>query len=248
MSTQLPSPPQDRAATINDNPTTTPNPKPLATAASEETKTATLPSTNTTNISTTTNIPLPSTNKNIKISLLPDPTPAHAPALRAWTSLFGTRATTRPHPDEPTFKTTYSHPKGRLLAASTPENPVAGLVAWRKYDGRFRHIPELQFLDGSGGDAAARHDDDAGSDGGIDGGVVEVVRLFVTPELRHRGIATALVRALVALAREDGVGYMYLHTHPFLPGAERLWEKEGWGVLVRERGGPWFTIHMGRGV
>jgi GNAT superfamily N-acetyltransferase len=78
--------------------------------------------------------------------------------------------------------------------------------------------------------------------------VVEVVRLFVVPEMRNRGIARRLVGELVALARGDGVAYMYLHTHPFLPGAERLWEKEGWGVLAREAEGPWWSIHMGRRV
>ena len=109
---------------------------------------------------------------------------------------------------------------------------MAGLIAFRKYDGRFSHIPELYF---SSGEEAK-------------GEVVEVVRLFVSPEMRNRGIAMELIRALVDLAREDGVGYMYLHTHPFLPGAERLWEKEGWWVLVREEEGVWRSIHMGREV
>lgn len=193
----------------------------------------------------------PSTQK-ITITLLPDPTPAHAPALRAWTSLFGAK-TSRPHPDQLAFKETYSHPNGRLLLASTPENAVAGLIAFRKYDGRFAHLRGLAFL-GDGGEGGG------GEGGGEEQGdettrrqpqenkVVEVVRLFVSPSLRNQGIATLLIRALVELARADGVGYMYLHTHPFLPGAERLWEKEGWGVLEREEGGPWWTIHMGRGL
>jgi len=181
-------------------------------------------------------------NDKPKITLLPDPTPAHAPALQAWTSLFGAK-TSRPHPDQPTFKQTYSHPNGRLLLASTASNPAAGLIAYRKYDGRFSHIRELAYLGGNGGEGDHIRREIVGS-----GDVVEVVRLFVAPELRNRGIATLLVRALVELAREDGVGYMYLHTHPFLPGAERLWEKEGWGVLVREAEEPWWTIHMGRGV
>lgn len=66
------------------------------------------------------------------------------------------------------------------------------------------------------------------------------------PELRGRGIATRLIGALVERAREDGVRTMYLHTHPFLPGAQYLWEKEGWRVVVKEEEGPWFTIHMKR--
>lgn len=202
------------------------------------------------------NIPLKQYNKTnnntattkISITLLPDPTPAHAPALRAWTSLFGAK-TTRPHPDEATFAQTYSHPNGRLLIASTPEEPVAGLIAFRKYDGRFSRLPELTFL-GGGGIGGGDSDPAAPNDhvGKRMGGVVEVVRLFVSPSHRNQGIATKLIRALIDLAREDGVGYMYLHTHPFLPGAERLWEKEGWRVLVREEEGVWRSIHMGRGL
>lgn len=73
-----------------------------------------------------------------------------------------------------------------------------------------------------------------------------MVRLFVEPELRGQGIATSLIKALVERAREDEVDVMYLHTHPFLPGAQYLWEKEGWQVVVREEEEPWFTIHMRR--
>lgn len=164
-------------------------------------------------------------DNNIKITLLTDPSTVHASALTAWKSLFGAKTTT-PHPDHAAFKTTYSHPNGRLLLASTPTTPIAGIIAYRKYDNRFK-FPELVF-------------DDAANV------VVEVVRLFVNPELRGRGIATKLIRALVRQAREDGVRTMYLHTHPFLPGAQYLWEKEGWRVVVREEEEPWWTIHMRR--
>lgn len=163
-------------------------------------------------------------DNNIKITLLTDPSTVHASALTAWKSLFGAKTTT-PHPDHAAFKTTYSHPNGRLLLASTPTTPIAGIIAYRKYDNRFK-FPELVF-------------DDAAN-------VVEVVRLFVNPELRGQGIATKLIRALVRQAREDGVRTMYLHTHPFLPGAQYLWEKEGWRVVVREEEEPWWTIHMRR--
>lgn len=164
-------------------------------------------------------------HENITITLLSDPSTVHASALAAWKSLFGPKAS-KPHPDHAEFKATYSHPNGRLLLASTPTTEIAGIIAYRKYDSRFPH-PELAF--------------DAG-----DGEVVEVVRLFVEPELRGRGIATRLIGALVERAREDGVRTMYLHTHPFLPGAQYLWEKEGWRVVVKEEEGPWFTIHMKR--
>lgn len=164
--------------------------------------------------------------EKITITLLTDPSSVHASALSAWKSLFGAKAS-KPHPDHATFKATYSHPNGRLLVASTPSRPTAGIIAYRKYDNRFEHS-ELAF----------------GHDAGNN--VVEVVRLFVEPELRGRGIATMLVRALVERAKEDGVHIMYLHTHPFLPGAQYLWQKEGWRVVVEEKEAPWWTIHMRR--
>jgi GNAT superfamily N-acetyltransferase len=172
---------------------------------------------------TKTSSPVASQDKTT-ISLLSDPSSVHASAQAAWKSLFGAKAS-KPHPDHIAFKSTYSHPNGRLLVASTPTKEIAGIIAYRRYDGRFKQ-PELAF------DNAAK--------------VVEVVRLFVEPELRGRGIATSLIKALVERAREDGVEIMYLHTHPFLPGAQYLWQKEGWRVVVKEDEEPWFTIHMRR--
>jgi GNAT superfamily N-acetyltransferase len=164
------------------------------------------------------------TKEGVTINLLADPSSVHASAVSAWKSLFGAKAS-KPHPDHATFKSTYSHPNGRLLVASTPTEEIAGIIAYRRYDGRFKH-PELVF--------------------GETVNVVEVVRLFVQPKLRGQGIATSLIRALVERAGEDDVQVMYLHTHPFLPGAQYLWEKEGWRVVVKEDEEPWFTIHMRR--
>jgi GNAT superfamily N-acetyltransferase len=183
--------------------------------ASPETPTATV----------TKDTPSPITPQDkITITLLSDPSSVHASAQAAWKSLFGAKAS-KPHPDHIAFKSTYSHPNGRLLVASIPTKEIAGIIAYRKYDGRFRQ-PELAF------DNVAK--------------VVEVVRLFVQPELRGQRIATSLIKALMEMAREDSVDIMYLHTHPFLPGAQYLWQKEGWRVVVREEEEPWFTIHMRR--
>lgn len=38
---------------------------------------------------------------------------------------------------------------------------------------------------------------------------------------------------------------MYLHTHPFLPGAIRFWQKQGFDVVcVDEQDEVWRTHHM----
>ncbi|KAM0723049.1 hypothetical protein Q7P37_001248 [Cladosporium fusiforme] len=155
----------------------------------------------------------------------PTPPPSTHPPSQPGTPSSAPSAQQPPHPTPPTFTTQYTPPHGLLLLASTPCHPIAGTIAYRQYDARFPQ-PELEFSSSSK--------------------VVEVARLHVQPSLRGRGIATQLVRELVRFARADGVKVMYLHTHPFLPGAVALWEKEGWRVVCREEEGPWFTIHMRR--
>ena len=74
--------------------------------------------------------------------------------------------------------------------------------------------------------------------------VVEVVRLFVEPEYRRGGLARRLYEALKALALEDGVEVLYLHTHPFLPGAIAFWQRQGFDVVDVEEDPLWRTTHM----
>ncbi|XPS69267.1 hypothetical protein M3J09_001545 [Ascochyta lentis] len=74
---------------------------------------------------------------------------------------------------------------------------------------------------------------------------VEVLRLFVLPQHRRHGLAAALFQALKERAVAEGVQCMYLHTHPFLPGAIRFWEKQGFDVVrVDEEDRVWRTHHM----
>ena len=74
--------------------------------------------------------------------------------------------------------------------------------------------------------------------------VVEVVRLFVLPEYRRHGLAAALFAALREHARAAAVECLYLHTHPFLPGAIRFWERQGFAVIDVEDDPVWRTTHM----
>ncbi|MDR0277489.1 MAG: GNAT family N-acetyltransferase [Paucimonas sp.] len=74
--------------------------------------------------------------------------------------------------------------------------------------------------------------------------VVEVVRLFVEPEYRRGGLGRRLYEALQDMAREDGVEVLYLHTHPFLPGAIAFWERLGFVVVDVEDDPVWRTTHM----
>lgn len=74
---------------------------------------------------------------------------------------------------------------------------------------------------------------------------VEVLRLFVLPRYRRHGLAAALFRSLRDHALASGVQCMYLHTHPFLPGAIRFWEKQGFEIAhVDHEDQVWRTHHM----
>ncbi len=74
--------------------------------------------------------------------------------------------------------------------------------------------------------------------------VVEVVRLFVLPAYRRQGLAGALFSALREQAVQAGIDCLYLHTHPFLPGAIAFWERHGFAVVDVEQDPVWQTTHM----
>ena len=73
---------------------------------------------------------------------------------------------------------------------------------------------------------------------------VEIVRLFVAPAFRRSGLAARLCSELREHAISQGVEVLYLHTHPFLPGAIRFWEKQGFTVTAVEDDPLWQTTHM----
>ena len=73
---------------------------------------------------------------------------------------------------------------------------------------------------------------------------VEIVRLFVAPAFRRCGLAAQLHAALREQAQGEGVQVLYLHTHPFLPGAICFWEKQGFAITDVESDPLWRTTHM----
>ncbi|KAK2001942.1 acetyltransferase [Colletotrichum falcatum] len=80
-----------------------------------------------------------------------------------------------------------------------------------------------------------------------EGVVVEVVRLYVDPDWRRGGLASKMVATLVEAAQEAGVRRLYLHTHPFLPGAIQFWTRQGFALLrVDAEDKVWQTTHMSR--
>ncbi|MDO7435552.1 GNAT family N-acetyltransferase [Acinetobacter nosocomialis] len=100
------------------------------------------------------------------------------------------------------------------------KNRIIGTIAYRAYDHRF--------------------------DLNLPTNTVEVVKLFVLPEYRRKGIATQLCNMLFSHAKNRAITTLYLHTHPFLPAAEKFWRLQGFDVIKREWIETYDTIHMSK--
>lgn len=100
------------------------------------------------------------------------------------------------------------------------QNRIIGTIAYRAYDHRF--------------------------DLNLPSNTVEVVKLFVLPEYRRKGIATKLCDILFSHAKNNRITRLYLHTHPFLPAAEEFWTLQGFEVIKREWIDTYDTIHMSK--
>ena len=140
-------------------------------------------------------------------------------ALQARDELFPTLSATGVPQDLAQFEAIYLEGGGRFLIARA-EGEIVAAMGYRPYDGRF---PQLNYQGRK---------------------TVEVVRLYVLQACRRLGLAGQLYRALEALARVDGVQVMYLHTHPFLPGAIDFWRRQGFEVVDVEADPIWQTTHM----
>lgn len=141
--------------------------------------------------------------------------------LAARAQMFPKLEGTAMPPDLAAFEATYVHGPGRFLLA-LDKRAVVGVIGYLPYDRRFPALPYPGMK------------------------VVEVVRLFVLPGYRGAGLASALYRALQQQAEEEGVEVMYLHTHPFLPGAQAFWERQGFELIAQDPDPVWRTLHMER--
>ena len=117
------------------------------------------------------------------------------------------------------FEAAYLHGDGQFLVARV-DGQIVATIGYLPYGGRF---PQLDYRGRK---------------------VVEVVRLFVLPAYRRAGLAAQLYRALLAMAQADGVQVLYLHTHPFLPGAIDFWIRQGFTIVDVEADPLWQTTHM----
>ena len=75
--------------------------------------------------------------------------------------------------------------------------------------------------------------------------VVELLRLYVEPNYRRQGLASYLLQQLKAETQARGIDCLYLHTHPFLPGALEFWQQHGFSLICQDHDDAvWQTIHM----
>ena len=71
-----------------------------------------------------------------------------------------------------------------------------------------------------------------------DGRTGQIVRVYVLKEHRRRGIARALVRAIIERARDDAYyERLALHTYPHSPGALPFWLAMGFEVVFDDMDG-----------
>lgn len=161
------------------------------------------------------------TSNSISIQRVRDLHQVHSFLQNARISMFADRVNAQETPaDLLRFEASYQSGCGCMLAALDSQQNVQATIACRDYDGRFAQLNFKQHK------------------------VVEVVRLFVAPEYRRAGLAGMMLDRLRSHAKLQNVDLLYLHTHPFLPGALEFWQKHGFDVIKRDCDPTWQTIHL----
>lgn len=155
------------------------------------------------------------------VSVQPEDIPSAVDfVLRARAQIFPMLDPTVIPADLAQFAEVYSEEGGGRFLVARRDGEIVAAIGYLPYDGRF---PQLDYGQRT---------------------VVEIVRLFVIPEFRRSGLATTIYQALEACARQQGTDVLYLHTHPFLPGAIGFWERQGFRVVDVESDPVWQTTHM----
>ena len=118
------------------------------------------------------------------------------------------------------FEQVYLQEHGGKFLIARHEGEVVAAIGYLPYDHRFSQL-----------DYQGRR-------------TVEIVRLFVSHEQRGAGLAGRMYQVLKQHALSEGIEVLYLHTHPFLPGAIGFWQKQGFEIIDVEDDPVWQTTHM----
>ncbi|MEM1503744.1 GNAT family N-acetyltransferase [Domibacillus sp. 8LH] len=109
-----------------------------------------------------------------------------------------------------------------FFAAFSEDGTVLGTIGVCPYDGRFSQLQENYDLTKT----------------------AEIVKCYMDPNYRRFGIGTALFEKATSFSYEAGYQMLYLHTHPFLPGAIPFWRAQGFVDRLAETDPIWKTLHM----
>lgn len=121
------------------------------------------------------------------------------------------------------FEETYLNEENAIIyVAYDHDKEVVGTIGVQPYDGRFsrleKHYGHLN--------------------------TAEIVKCYIDPEKRRSGVGTMLLKQARCFCNEVGYDMLYLHTHPFLPGAVPFWKANGFNERFMEEDPVWQTIHM----
>lgn len=126
-------------------------------------------------------------------------------------------------PDLLHFEQSYIQPeKSAFFAAFSEDGTVLGTIGVYPYDGRFSQLQNCYDVTKT----------------------AEIVKCYMDPNYRRLGIGTALVEKATSFSLEAGYQTLYLHTHPFLPGAIPFWKAQGFKDRLAEDDPVWKTLHM----
>lgn len=121
------------------------------------------------------------------------------------------------------FEQSYIQPENAaFFAAYSDEGTVLGTIAVCPYDGRFSQLQGCYDVTKT----------------------VEIVKCYIDQSYRRLGIGAALVKEAARFSQEAGYQTLYLHTHPFLPGAIPFWHAQGFTDRLAEDDPVWKTVHM----
>ncbi|WP_066054240.1 GNAT family N-acetyltransferase [Robertmurraya korlensis] len=120
------------------------------------------------------------------------------------------------------FEKNYLQSRNSAFFGAYIDGKIIGTIGIIPYDGRFSHLESHCSLHQTS----------------------ELVKCYLDPNFRRMGIGTALFKNALSYCREAGYNTIYLHTHPFLPGAVPFWKGCGFVEILSESDPIWQTIHM----
>lgn len=114
------------------------------------------------------------------------------------------------------------------------------------YDNSTDHLYELFLEDKSKYFVATIDDEVVGGAGifpsaGLPNDTCELVKMYLLPEARGKGIASLLIDKCIAFAKTSGFDHIYIESMPELQTALKMYEKKGWVYLDRPMGNTGHT-------